>query len=295
MAKSFAERITAQVQAVPITSVKVAVFVAREGFKAVVSTGESVVTLPFNGQALPPAGHPVQLEYRANQLVVAGPARPLPQRGVITGVGSPLSTVASWGIDYDLPTTADYLPVVGDVVELSWSLDGGLIRRKAGEVATAVAPETIPASTEALFHPGPFTAIDSGTFNPSYRKWISADVWASDSTTGAWFVGPKVRNTIPDNAQTVSAAIYLNPRQVVGDAPILQVHTSASRPGGAVVFVGAGYALPARSGWVKIPLEFIDYLKVNDGGLGLNHGGYSIFRGTQADALSGALDISWKA
>ena len=40
---------------------------------------------------------------------------------------------------------------------------------------------------------------------------------------------------------------------------------------------------------------FSGSVKSNAGGVGFEHGGYSIFRGTQSDQLSGALDISWAA
>ena len=42
-----------------------------------------------------------------------------------------------------------------------------------------------------------------------------------------------------------------------------------------------------------IPTSFIDYLKANTGGVGMDGGGYSIWAGVQADGLSGALDITY--
>lgn len=295
MSSDFASRVSAQMAQMPSIQSKLGVFVARDGYRATVNIGPETVTLPFVGMYLPPTGHSVQLEMRDNQLVVTGPARPLPGMGKITGTGTPRATVTAWGTPYTLPFRSGYTPVLNDDVEIAWTGDGGIIQGKVTAVTVVVPPETSPGGGGGSFHPAPFTATGSGTFNPSYGKWISDDVYASSSTTGAWFYGSKVADTIPDGATVTTARIYLSPRSTSGAAPILQLHTSAWRPGGAVTFTGAGFALPARSGWVDIPIFMIDHLKVYGGGLGLNHGGYSIFRGTPADALSGALDIAWAA
>lgn len=293
MSADFASRVSEQLSRMPTVQSKLGVFVSRDGYKAVVNVGSETITIPFVGMYLPPAGHPVQLEMRDSQLVVTGPARPLPGVGKITGTGTPRATVTAWGTPYLLPFRSSYTPVLADDVEIAWSADGGVIQGKVTAISNVVPPVTNPGGGGGSFHPAPFTATGSGTFNPSYGKWISDDVYASSSTTGAWFYGSKVADTIPDSAVVTLARIYLNPRSVSGAAPVLQLHTAAWRPGGAVTFTGTGFALPARSGWVDIPVSFIDHLKVHGGGVGLNHGGYSIFRGTPADALSGALDIAW--
>lgn len=293
MSDDHATRVALALAQIPTVQSKVGVFVARSGFQAVVNIGESTVTLPFAGMYLPPPGHPVQLDTRDGQTVVSGPARPLPGVGKITATGSPRATVTAWGIAYLLPYRTGYTPVLNDDVEIAWSAEGGVIQGKVTATSTAAPPSTNPGGGSGSFHPGPFAAMDSGTWNPSYSKWVSADVWASASTTGAWFYGAKIVDTIPTNATITLARIYLNPSSTSGAAPVLQRHTSPNRPGGGVAFVGAGYSLPARSGWVDIPTAFITGLVTEGGALGLNHGGYSIFHGVQGDSLSGALDIAW--
>lgn len=295
MPESFASRITDQVGAIQPVVAKTAIFISRNGFKALVNTGESSVVLPFVGMHLPPSGHPVQLELRAGQMVVTGPARPLPGIGKITATGSPKATVAAWGVSYVLAYRAGYTPVVDDDVEISWSGDEGVIQGKVTAVTVAVPPPVLAPPGTTLFHPPPFLAIDSGTWNPSYSKWITRDVWASLSTTGAWFHGNTVKDTIPDSAVVKLARIFLPPLSLTGGAPILQRHTSPTKPGSPVTFIGAGVALGSRSGWVDFPLSWVDYLKANPGGIGMNHGGFNKYRGTQSDGLSGALDISWEA
>lgn len=285
-------RVTASLGRVPQMSSKVAVFVSRSGYYATVNLGESTVALPFVGLSLPPAGHPVQVELRGRQLVVTGPARPLPGIGTITATGSPRATVTAWGISYTLRYRSSYTPVLSDEVEISWLGDEGTIQGKVTATSNVVAPATIDPASTLTYHPEPFTATDSGSYASG---WAQRDVWASDSYLGAWFYGSKVKDTIPDAAVIKDAQLYLNPRQIQGAAPNLQLHTSASKPSGAVTFTGTASPLSVKSGWVPVPLAFIDFLKANDGGIGFNHGGYNIYRGTQADQLSGALDITWEA
>jgi len=294
MSDDFAARTANALAAVPVAAAKVGEFVERDGFRAVVNLGESTVSLPFVGMYLPPAGHPVQLELRAGQMVVTGPARPLPGIGVISATGTPRATVTAWGVDYLLPYRSSYTPVLGHNVEIQWTSDDGVIQGQVTATSNTVAPPVIPGGGVQPFHPDPFTAVDSASWGATYG-WNTRDVWASDSYIGAWFYGSKIKDTIPDGAVIKSAAIFLSPRQVSGAAPNLRYHTSATRPGGAVTFAGTTFVLPSRTGWVSIPLAFIDYLKANNGGIGFDHGGYNIFRGTQADGQSGALDISWEA
>jgi hypothetical protein len=290
MPTDYASRMAQQLAQIKPVRSKTATFVGFEGSLAVVNTGETTIRVPFTGQTLPPPGYAVQLEVRDGQVTVTGSAVPLPDTGVILATGEYLATVDANGIDYELPYQSAYLPIVGDQVEITWTRDTGVIQGKVTAFPVATAPPVAAPVTGGSFHPAPFTAVDSGSYG---SRWFTGDVYASDSNTGAFFYGSKVRDSIPDNAAITGARIYLNPRQSSGAAPILRAHTSATKPGGPVTFTGAGYALPARSGWVNIPTSMVDFLKANNGGIGFEHGGYSIFRGVSSDGLSGALDISW--
>lgn len=291
----YASRVAEQFARITPVQSKLGIFVERAGTHAVVNLGDGTVRLPFVGMYLPPSGHPVQVESRDGKTVVTGPARPLPGAGVIVTVNAPYAAVLAWDIMYTLPYRAGYEPSSGHNVEISWSADGGVIQGQVSAISDDPTPDVVPPPSGGSFHPAPFTAIDSGTYNPAYGKWISGDVWASTSTTSAWFYGSKVVDSIPDAATITLARIYLPPRSTSGAAPILQAHSAATKPGGAVTFIGSGYPLPARAGWVDIPAAFIDHLKVNGGGLGFNHGGYNIYAGVGSDGLSGALDIAWIA
>jgi len=293
------DQINLAIATIPSISSKLGIFVSRDGLQATVNVSGTTVTLPFVGMYLPPPGHPVQLELRNGQLVVSGPARPLPGVGKIVATGSPRVTVQAWGADgaattYVLPYRSTYTPALNDEVEITWSADTGVVQgRLSTTLATAPAPETVPPAPPQLFHPGPFTAVDSGTW--SQGKWAINDVYASASTTGMWWYGSKIADTIPDDAVIRSAAIYLPARQLSGDAPNLGYHGSAPKPAAPTGFAATYPLTGERSGWVPFPPGWVDYLKANIGGLGFDHGGYNIYRGLASDQLSGALDISWEA
>lgn len=291
---SFERRMTEQLASIPTVQSKTGVFVARQGNQVVVNLGETTVTLPFNGISLPPPGHPVRIENRAGSFVVTGAARPLPGQGIITATGSPTATVTAWGVAYQLPFRSGYSPTVNDQVDITWSADGGIIQ---GSLSTTPTPPTpppavIPEQGPQTFHPSPFTATWSGTWNGT-RWWLN-DVWAGDNSYGAWGYGGKLADTIPDSAQIVSAAMYLPALSLFGAMPNLGWHNSGDQPPGNVS-VNAAAALPQKSGWVPIPTSLIDVLKTTAGGLGFLHGGFNKYRGIQADSLSGALDITWIA
>lgn len=289
MPNDHASRVARQFAGISTTRSKTATFVGFEGSLAVVNTGETTIRVPFTGQTLPPPGYAVQLEVRDGQVVVTGPAVPLPDTGIIYAAGTFLATVTARGIDYELPFQSAYLPVVGDEVEITWTEKSGIIQGKVTALPVAHAPDTVPPASGGSFHPAPFTAVDSGSFG---SRWFTGDVYASDSNIGAWFMGAKVQDTVPDNATITLARIYLSPRSTSGSNPVLGLHGSPTKPGGAVTFLDT-FAIGARSGWVDIPLAWIQHIAINGGGVGANHGGYTIWKSVGADNLSGALDIAW--
>ncbi len=292
MPDNYASRIARQRAGISNVTTKLGTLVARIGNEVLVNVGDGAVLLPFRAQELPPAGHAVRIQTADGKVEVTGAASALPPRATVTAIGDPLITVTAYETTYDLLAQTSYLPQVGDLVELIWSIDGGLIRGEIASPEVVAPPVANPGGGGGAFHPAPFTAIDTASWQSGYG-WSKSDVWASDSLTGAAFYGSKVADTIPNDATITLARIYLSPTQTSGSAPILRVHTSPTRPGGNVTFIGSGYALPARSGWQGIPGPMIDYLKANGGGIGIDHGGFSRFRGVSQDALAFALDIAW--
>lgn len=290
---TLAARITEQLANVPVVGMKMGTLVARSGSQVLVNLGETTALLSVSAQQLPPAGHPVVVQTLDGRVSVTGPARSLPGRGVITALGSPRVSVLAWDVTYTLPVAGSYTPSLNDQVSITWDLDGGLVVGSISAPTNVTPPEQNTPGPVQQFHPPPFTAVDSGSFQSG--RWTKADVWASDSLVGAWFHGTGIADSIPDSAEILGAAIYLPATRTGGAPPNLQLHTSATKPSGSVVFTGAQYQPPGRTGWQPLPTSFIDYLKSNPGGIGLNHGGYNIYASRGQDSLTGALDITWRA
>ena len=286
--------VRARLAEIPKVAQKTAIFVRRDGLDAVINVGDTTVQVPFVGLYLPPAGHAVQLDFRDGRWVCSGPATPLPGEGTVTVAGSPRATVTAWGETYTLRHRSSYTPVFGDLVELIWSADEGIIGGKLSAASSNVPPAEAGASGPQRFHPDPFPAGDSGTWR-SGSGWWTRTVRANVDD-GAWFYGTTIKDTIPDSAVPVSARIYLPVQTIVINAPgQLRLHTHAFKPAGAPTFTGAAQATPAVSGWHDIPLSWVDFLKANDGGIGFDGGGQWVCAGSDTDGLSGALDITYDA
>ena len=278
------ELILARLATIPDVASKLGVFVRMSGQLAVVNVGGSTVTIPVSGFYPPIAGMSVQLERRNGSLIVTGPSKQLPALGVMTSSGTPKATVLAGGISYTLGMRDTYTPTIGDDVEINWF--SGLIQGKVKGV-TVVAPpiENIPSGLEP-FENLRIMAETSGSY---IERWWTNDVYNGDSNTGAWFYGARVADALP-GATITKIEIYLNPRQVRYGPPQVGTHTSGAKPGGNVTVSGQ-VALEPRSGWVELPLAWAAVLQAG-GGIGVTPSGYTIWRGTGSDALSGALRFS---
>lgn len=270
-----------------------AVFVSQAGALATVIQGGNAIDVLSVSQYPVIAGDNVRLERRDGNIVMLGPTKPRSATGRVSAAGSPLCTVeypAGSGVTTLTPYSSTYTPSVGDAVLLSWDVNGAAIVCKLSGLPGTIAPD-IPPPAQPQIRQQIFTAIDSGSYGGGWKK---SDVWASDNFIGAWFYGSTLKDTIPDGAPILSARLYLPATRIGGSAPNLGYHTAATKPGGAIA-IAAAAPLGGRSGWVDIPLGLIDFLKVNDGGLGFDHGGYNIFASVGADGSSGALDITYAA
>lgn len=270
------------------------IYVRRDGDLVRVNVGDRSVSLRFAGLMLPPPGHPVELEQRDQEVVVTGPARPLPTEGTVTVAGSPRATVNAWGVDYVLRINPAYTPVIGDLVTIQWGTDEGTIIGKQSAAAASSSPSENGGGGVTRYHPAPFRMIDSGTYRAGAGWWtrtVRANV-----DDGAWFPGAKIKHTIPDSARIISARIYLPVISVVIAADgQLRLHTHATKPVGAPTFTGSAVPVEPHTGWVPVPTSWIDVLKAGDGGIGFDGGGQWVCAGTDTDALSGALDIIYEA
>lgn len=272
--------------------------VARDGDLALVDIGDARLPVPVIGDTFPNAGEYVRLLRVGQQTFLLGLARTRSALGAITAnPGGGLVTVeypAGSGVTADMRYPKYYTPVIGDTVVIDWTTGGTVIAVLAASGAAA-APSAGPAPAPApATYRQTFTALDSGTQNNGGGSWWTNEVYAGDTTLGGWFYGTKIRDTIPDNAAIVSERVYLPIRQQIGAAPNLALHNFGSKPG-LITYFAQTALTGARSGWITLPAGWGIYLAQNTSGLGMNHGGYNIYHGTQRDGMSGAVEITWTA
>lgn len=296
---SFADQVAEAVAGQTNVELLAGVFVAADGVRAVVDVGNSRVTVSAMGFTFPAPGSSVWLLRVGKQFLMLGSAAPRHGLGRVTATGSPRCTVeypAGSGVTQLMGYPSNITPAVNDVVLIDWSSSDGTIIDKItiapGVVVPVAPPAPAPTVGSAVFNAG-----DSGTFYVPGGRWNTLEVWAvtTGNNVGAWFYGNQIRDTIPDTATITSAEIYLPLFYDIGSAPVAQVHTSASKPGGNVAVTGGTHSLSPRAGWSPIPAAFIDHMKVHGGGIALVGGGWAKYRPVGVDGASGALRVSWTA
>lgn len=260
-----------------------------DGLRAVVDfDGGRVPAHPMTAYR-PEINDPVWVAVVDGVAYMVGPTVPKPAEGTIVSTGSGIATITTdiGEVTGTYESGASFSP--GDAVKLYWSNGCHIIAKMSTSVAAAPVPVAPAAGGGRVTNT--FTAIDSGSYQSGYG-WRINDVWSSASNYGAWFYGNKIRDTIPDSALIVSAEVFLpSPDRLTGARPFGR-HPHPSKPGGAPT-VTATSTLPGTSGWVSIPTSLIDHLKVNDGGLGFDLGGWNIWAGTQRDGQSGAVRVTY--
>ena len=253
-------------------------------------------TLPAAGKVWPTLGDQVRLLRVNKVMAMLGPTKPAGVRvGRVAATGTPRCTVEfppGSGVTQLMGFPKGATPVVNDVVLIDWESGGTVM-----EIVTAAAGFVAP--TDPTPPPGVqqgrqiFATLDSGQYAKSGGGVQSNDVYASASTRSLWVYGTKIADTIPDGAVIRSVAINVAPLRDDGNSPRFGTHPHATMPGTAPV-VSNLTSIAKPSGWVALPTSFGDLLKTGAAfGVGVDGAGYAIFRGTQKDGQSGALDISW--
>lgn len=288
------DKIAEQLAQMKPWQVLVGKFVEPSGVESVVDVGGTRLTVPSVGETFALPNEKVRLLRTQQATFLLGPAQPRSTSGIVTAGGSPRCTVeyppgsgVTQMMGYPVGTTPD----VGDLVLIDWGSGGTvsqIVTAFPDSVTVPEAPTPLPTGKQTLT----FTALDSGNYQNG--NWWTNEVWASDNNHGAWFYGSKIKDTIPDTATISKVEIYLPAYSTFGDPPNFRTHTHATRPAGAPSYTATVTALSsARSGWVSLPTSVGDFLKANTGGTGMRQGGYTKYRGTQTDAQSGALRITY--
>lgn len=267
----------------------VGTFVSADATGCVVDVGNGRVPARLGTGFLPEVNETVNVWFFDDDTAfVMGPTVNKAPRGTVLSVANSLVTLdTAFG-----PVTTPYggtTPAAGQVMALRWH--GGPFAMSVVSVAPPDPTPPPPPSGGSTTHVDTFQAIDAGSFNR--YGWQQAQVWASDTYQGAWFYGTKVPDTIPASASIQRVELFLNPQQVRFAPPNFALHAHPTKPGGAPSF-GAQQAIGAAAGWITLPNQWGDYLKSGGGsfGVGVNHGGYSIFRSLSQDGFSGALRIT---
>jgi len=270
------------------------VFAGNDGKMALVDIDGRRLSVLYVGQQWPITGDTVRLLRIDKQLVVLGPTDARSTVGLVKEAGTTQCLVeypAGSGVTQLMGFPKGATPVVGDVAIIEWPSGTVVAFVTAAAGLLAPADPTPPASAQRFRQV--FTALDSG----SYAKGgalQSRDVYASSSRRSLWVYGPKIANTIPDNAviEDIGITLPLLSDQA-GNRPQLGTHANASMPATSPTIANLT-SIASPSGRVPLPTSFGDLLKTGAAlGIGADGAGYAIFRGVQKDGQSGALDITY--
>lgn len=285
-----ADAVQKQLQKVTSARSESAVFVRMDGRLAVVNIGTATVTVPCVGFYPPLPGMPVRVDWVNGSPAVTGPVAPLNPIGIITATGTPRATVEVDGVPYTLPVMDSYAAVVGDEVAINWNI--GVIQ---GKLAAVDVPE--PPGDSGGGPSGSYDIVVRAAGSGRYQGgwWGDSDPWASNNNVGAWVYGDRVRAAIAGTNLT-GIWVYLPLIEEVGNCAI-GVHDLAAIGGpGPSLVPGSLITLPLgqRNGWLALTPALGDYLSVGGRGVGVlaPGGGYTRWRGVQADGLSGALRLA---
>lgn len=268
----------------------VGAFVAASATGYVVDVGGGRIPAQLGSSYLPEVNEPVWVWFIDAKPFVMGPTTPKPDRGTVVSVASGIVTLSTvFGTTVDAKFT-DTTPSAGQTMGILWH--GG---------PTAFLLSTSPAGNVAPPDPGvaagthvdEFRAIDTGSFR-SGNGWWTSQVRAGDTNLGAWFYGTKISDTIPATAVIKRVLFYLSAASIGGSNPNLAVHPHPSKPGGAPALSTFSSSVPAQTRDVDLPTSVGDALKAGGGsaGIGVNHGGNSIFNSLAGDGMTGRLLIT---
>ena len=266
----------------------VGTFVSATATKWTVDTGGGRVTtcLPVTAY-IPEVNEPVWVFWIDGTPYVLGPTVSKPDRGVVISVaGGLVRLTTAFGI-VEIPYSSTLAPTAGQTMKITWSGGGFAIAVMSNSPAAPVPPPAPGGG--AVAHSDVFTAVDTGSFNGS---WSTAMLYASNTYLGAAFYGSKIKDTIPSGAVITSLEVYIAPNRVEGANPNFALHNHLTRPGGAPA-LSSSTPIAVTGGWLPLPTGWGDALKAGGGsaGIGLNHGGYNIFKSLTQDGMSFALRV----
>lgn len=288
---TFETDVARAIDGIPRVQTFTGVFQEMSGELALVNLNGTQIKVKADGWTPPVSGMPVRVQVTGGVPRVTGPAQPLSTDGVVKFTPtSSVVTVTVEGVDYQMRYLGSDL-MSGDTVIVDWAS-----RTALGKPGTYEPPPPPAPPPPLKPQPQPFSnllvqANGSGRYQNS---WWGDDPWASNNNNGIWVYGNAVREALA-GATNIGVEIYLPLLEQLGNASYA-LHPHGGIPGGPPTLLEVT-GMPARSGWVRLPYGWGDWLRDNVGGIGVTApgGGYNRWRGrygSNRDDLSGALRFS---
>jgi hypothetical protein len=261
--------------------------VTATGFTVVISTG---VVPAFSGSDYVPAvGESVRVWFINEVAYVMGPLNPNPTQATVVSVASGIATMtAASGATIFAPYASTLSPTAGQIMQLMWANGpfGVAIQSTAPSGGTPPSGGGGNAST----HVDTFTALGSGSYQ---SRWWTTQVYASDTNIGLWFTGRKFRTRCRRPRIFNGCKSTFHQSKSRGLTRTL-LSTTILRSRAAHQQSRGSTAIGVVAGWVHLPVSFGQSLRAANGwcGVGVDHGGFSIFNAVAADGQSGALRIT---
>lgn len=290
MSGDLAQQVAHELSRTPTVSRVVGVFIEQDGNRGVVDVNGSQVKIPMVGYQ-PYPGTPVWVDTQNGRVVCAGSSYQFSPYATV--MASPVSGKVRVQVDdgpeLELPYRAGLTLTSGNRVEVN-----PVTRVVQGVIS--VVPDHPSAGggggSGAAFSNLLVQAADSGTSNGG-AYWQNA-VNSDSAAGGAWFYGSRLVSALRGVVSLTRVEVYLPLIYSRINMPTLRLHSTVDRPASGLPAFGDAYALPAASGWVQIPVSWGLYMRNSNAGIGFApvSGVLASWRGTQSDAMSGAIRFS---
>jgi hypothetical protein len=278
------------------------IFAGVEGSQALVDYHGIRMKMSATGSSWPAVGRSVRVLVVNGKYMMLGESAPRSPVGEVLALSTDgalavIEAPASSGKTYTVSVAKGLVLTVGDVVALDWASGGVATAALTGAPAVVAPVEPVPVAALVRTHRETFYASDSASWKDGV--WQTSEVFYHSSYgVGAWFYGGQISGTIPDDAVIEGCEIYLAVRDQYGsNQATIGTHVYDERPGEDFE-LSRTFGLEAKtSGWVRVPISWLNFLKANPGGVGTKgaKGGVRIFESCGDDSLSGALRVTWRS
>jgi hypothetical protein len=278
------------------------IFAGVEGSQALVDYHGIRMKMSATGSTWPAVGRPVRVLVVNGKYMMLGESAPRHAVGEVVSLSTDgalavVEAPSGSGKTYTVSVVKGLLLTVGDVVALDWASGGVATAALTGAPALVAPVAPVPVAALVRTYRETFYASDTASWKDGV--WQTSQVYYNSSFgVGAWFYGGQINSTIPDNAKIEGCEIYLAVRDQYGsNQALIGTHVYDERPSGDFELERT-FGLEAKvSGWYRVPISWLNFLKANPGGVGTKGAkdGVRIFESCGDDSLSGALRVTWRS